>query len=108
MCQKPSGSDATQIPLPLSPTDSQKLAENSETENKDESKYEDLQPAQKQPAEPRRSERIHQQMKQWAYIEEIPENFYGEVLENDFCSVAFEIDEDRLPVHSEESSVQNS
>jgi hypothetical protein len=84
MHQKLQGSDPSQVPLPLSATDSQKSADNSETENKDKSNHEDLQPAQKQPAEPRRSERICQQMKQWVYIEEIPETLFREVLEDDF------------------------
>jgi hypothetical protein len=51
--QKLLGSDPSQVPLLLSPADSQKLADNSEMENKDESKYEDLQPAQKELAKPR-------------------------------------------------------
>jgi hypothetical protein len=39
MHQKLLGSDASQIPLLPSPSDSQESIENSETENKDKSKY---------------------------------------------------------------------
>jgi hypothetical protein len=108
MHQKLLESDPSQIPLPPNPTDSQKLADKSEMENKDIYKYKDLHPAQKQPAQPRQSERLHQQMKQWAYIEEIPDSLFREVLEYDFCSVAFEIKEDKLPIHSQKYSIQNS
>jgi hypothetical protein len=69
---------------------------------------EDLQPMQKEPAPLRRSERLREKAQQGAYIEEIPETYFGEVLEHDFCSVAFEIDEDKLLAHSNELSVQNS
>jgi hypothetical protein len=56
----------------------------------------------------RRSERLREKAQQGAYIEEIPEMYFGEVLEHNFCSVAFKIDEDKLLVHSNEFSVQNS
>jgi hypothetical protein len=56
----------------------------------------------------RQSERLHEKAQQGTYIEEIPEMYCGGVLEHNFCSVAFEIDEDKLPVHSNELSVQHS
>jgi hypothetical protein len=107
MRQKLLEADTSQIPLLQSPTDSHRSADNSEMELKETSKYEDLQPAQKQLAQPRRSKRLCQNTKQWAYIEEIPKSLFREVLEHNFCSVAFEIDEDKLPVHSKYYSVQN-
>jgi hypothetical protein len=69
---------------------------------------EDLQPTQKQAVQPRRSERLRQKAQQGAYIEEIDESLFGEVLEPNFCSVAFEINEDELPVHSTNISIQDS
>jgi hypothetical protein len=53
-------------------------------------------------------QRICQKAQQGAYIEEIPESLLGEVLEHNFCLVAFKINEDELTVYSINFSIQNS
>jgi hypothetical protein len=101
--------DQSNIPLPASSTESDKMAdEKGKGQNKTELELEDLQPMQKQLVEPRRRERLHQKAQQGGYIEELDESALGVVLDYNFCSVAFEINEDELPVHSVNYLIQES
>jgi vacuolar-type H+-ATPase subunit I/STV1 len=96
------------ILLPDSSSSSEKSVDDAKMQSRTDTQLEDLQPMQKEPAPLRRSKRLHGKAQQGTYIEEIPETYFGEALEHDFCLVAFEIDEDELLVHSNELSFQNS